>query len=195
MQKYNPLRRMALGELDAHLHRTGGVDRIQIGEQSPAERHHRDEVLVQVAELFLGAGGVEPITVTATVRRTQRQCGIQQQHPNSVLRSPRRQFLASDPWQSWHGRAVASAARRKPQRYRPASPILDAYRKQCRNTRAADVGIASLVRPAARSARARCEKCQRTQRCHSSIGCDKRNIHPATMLEPGASGTCNDTGG
>src|SRR5690606_29263126 len=71
--------RIGFGERDGNLHRAAGLYRIAAGKQPFAHRHASDQVLVEFAELTLGAHARQALAVAATVGGWQPQPAIDQQ--------------------------------------------------------------------------------------------------------------------
>src|SRR5579885_1386906 len=67
-----------LGEGDIDLHGPASANRIPAFEQTVAEWHAANEVLVDVAELLLGLGGLDPLTIGSSIRGSQIESRLHQ---------------------------------------------------------------------------------------------------------------------
>ena len=101
--------RPGFGEFDADLHRARRAHRIAIGEERLAERDAVDQIVVDVAQLALGGRRVDPLRVRSSVRRRQRERGVDDELRDAESLAPALDLLPCNARETRHPRVGREA--------------------------------------------------------------------------------------
>ena len=94
---------MAGGEVDAHLHRATGTNRVETPEQALAHRHAAGHFLEQRRQLLFRAQGRDPLLKGPAIGRTKGQRRIHDQLRDMQRRGTPFNLAPGDSRKSWNG--------------------------------------------------------------------------------------------